>query len=87
MNVYFIWRGTESIKWMETLAAPFLILSGLLLLAWAYQRAGGWGPMLSQQDRFASVSDFFAVFFPGLTAMVGFWATRRAAFRVLRDGM
>jgi nucleobase:cation symporter-1, NCS1 family len=75
INVYFILKGTESIKWMETMAAPFLILTGLGLLFWAYDRAGGWGPMLSQPDKFDTPEQFFKVFFPGLTAMVGFWAT------------
>lgn len=75
INVYFIWRGTESIKWMETLAAPFLILIGLGLLAWAVHQANGWGPMLEQPDRFGTRQEFLKVFFPGLTAMVGFWAT------------
>ena len=75
VNVFFILRGTESIKWMETMAAPFLILAGLGLLFWARHRAGGFGPMLSQPDRFESAGDFLKVFAPGLTAMVGFWAT------------
>ncbi len=75
INVYFIWRGTESIKWMETLAAPFLIVCGLALLAWSYFRAGGFGPMLSQGDKFETSGQFFKAFLPGLTAMVGFWAT------------
>jgi NCS1 family nucleobase:cation symporter-1 len=75
INVYFIWKGTESIKWMETLAAPFLIVTGLALLAWAYFRAGGWGPMLTQGDRFKNPSEFWKAFWPGLTAMIGYWAT------------
>jgi len=75
INVYFIWKGTESIKWMETLAAPFLLVAGLALLAWAYFRAGGFGPMLAQKHTFATSGDFWKVFFPGLTAMVGYWAT------------
>ena len=32
--------------------APLLILLGLLLLAWAYLAAGGFGPMLSQPSQF-----------------------------------
>jgi NCS1 family nucleobase:cation symporter-1 len=75
MNVYFIWKGTESIKWMETLAAPFLIVAGLALLAWAIFRVGSLGAILSQGSKFKTNGEFFAVFFPGLTAMVGFWAT------------
>src|SRR5205085_5142077 len=46
MNVWFIVKGTESIKWLESLAAPFLIVVGLALLWWAYRAAGGWGPIL-----------------------------------------
>jgi len=75
LNVWFILRGTESIKWLESLAAPFLIAVGLALLAWAYVKAGGFGPMLSQPSRFATGPEFMKVFFPSLTAMVGFWAT------------
>ena len=75
INVYFITKGTDSIKWMETLAAPFLLLTGVGLLFWARSKAGGWGPMLSQPDQFDTPEQFFKVFFPGLTAMVGFWAT------------
>ncbi len=75
INVFFIWRGTESIKWMETLAAPFLLACGLALLAWAYFRVGGFRPMLSQGSSFPSNAEFWKAFFPGLTAMVGYWAT------------
>ena len=75
MNVWFIVKGTESIKWLESLSAPFLIVVGLALLGWAYVRAGGFGPILSQPSRFGSQAEFLAVFFPSLTAMVGYWAT------------
>ena len=75
LNVWFIWKGTESIKWLESMSAPFLILIGLALLAWAYQKAGGFGPILSQPSRFATTPEFLRTFFPSLTAMVGFWAT------------
>ena len=74
-NVWFIVKGTESIKWLESLAAPFLLLVGLALLFWAHQRAGGFGEILSQPSRFQSAGEFWPVFFPSLTAMVGFWAT------------
>ncbi len=75
MNVYFIIQGTESIKWLEALAAPFLILVGIALLAWAYSRIGGFGPMFSQPSKFQSAAEFWSFFVPSLTGMVGFWAT------------
>lgn len=39
-NMYFIWNGIESIKWLENLAAPILILIGLALVYWGYQIGG-----------------------------------------------
>jgi NCS1 family nucleobase:cation symporter-1 len=75
MNVYFIWNGTESIKWLEAWAAPFLIAAGLALLAWAVTKAGGFGPILSQPSKFTTPGAFWAFFWPSLTGMVGFWST------------
>jgi NCS1 family nucleobase:cation symporter-1 len=75
MNIWLIWKGINSIKMLETLAAPFLVLCGLALLAWAYTRADGFGPMLQAESKFKTSGEFFNLFFPSLTAMVGFWAT------------
>jgi NCS1 family nucleobase:cation symporter-1 len=75
MNIWLIWKGINSIRILEHLAAPFLILCGLGLLAWAYTQADGFGPMLKAESRFESTDDFWNLFFPSLTAMVGFWAT------------
>ncbi len=75
MNVYFIVKGTESIKWLEALAAPFLIVMGLALLGWAYVAGGGFGPILSQPSKFQTAGEFWKFFVPSLTGMVGFWAT------------
>ncbi len=73
VNLYFIWRGMDSIKWLETLAAPFLIVAGIALLAWARVRAGGFGLMLARPGLHGAA--FWKTFWPMLTGMVGFWAT------------
>jgi NCS1 family nucleobase:cation symporter-1 len=75
MNIWLIYKGIDSIRILEQLAAPFLLLCGLALLAWAYYRADGFGPMLQAKSQFGSSREFLNVFFPSLTAMVGFWAT------------
>lgn len=75
MNIMLIWKGINSIRILEHLAAPFLLLCGLALLAWAYLRADGFGPMLQARSQFSNRQEFFQLFFPSLTAMVGFWAT------------
>ena len=74
-NMYIVVRGSNSIKALEAWAAPFLIVAGLALLAWATGRAGGLGPVLDRPSSFATTSAFLKVFVPSLTAMVGFWAT------------
>jgi NCS1 family nucleobase:cation symporter-1 len=75
INLWFIWKGTESIKWLESLSAPFLIVVGIALLVWAYREAGGFGPILARPSAFPDTASFLRVFLPSLTAMVGYWAT------------
>jgi len=75
INVYFIVKGIESIKWLESFGAPFLLLVGFGLLIWAYVNAGGFGPILNQPSKFATSGEFWKFFIPSLTGMVGFWAT------------
>jgi NCS1 family nucleobase:cation symporter-1 len=79
LQLWILYDGLERIRLLEKLAAPFLILMGLLLLVWAYLKAGGFGAMLSSQGAFGSggskEGQFWQVFFPSLTAMVGFWST------------
>ncbi|MCR6630354.1 MAG: NCS1 family nucleobase:cation symporter-1 [Magnetospirillum sp.] len=75
INVYFIVKGMESIKWLEVLSAPFLLLIGGVLMFWAYQAADGFGPIFSQPETLLASGKFWPVFGAGLTAMVGFWAT------------
>jgi len=74
-NMYIVVRGSDSIKALEAYAAPFLIVSGLALLGWAVNRAGGLGPILDRPSAFATTGEFLKFFVPSLTAMVGFWAT------------
>ena len=78
INLYFVLAGTESIKWLETLSAPFLIITGLALLGWAAGKVGGIGTILERADALRPATaraSFFGVFVPWVTAMVGYWAT------------
>lgn len=77
LNMYVIYRGIESIKKLETWAAPFLILTGICLLVWAWMEVGSLSAILDASYQLSSreTVDVWKVFWPGLTAMVGFWAT------------
>ena len=83
LNLWFVWKGTEGIKWLETLAAPLLLAAGLALLWWGVDASGGWGRMLGGAERLSAdpggtgPGNNFALglFLPWVTAMVGYWAT------------
>jgi NCS1 family nucleobase:cation symporter-1 len=75
LNVFVILRGIETIRFLQGISAPFLLLIGLALLLWARAKAGGFGPMLSTPSKFQSFGEFFRFFIPSLTGVVGFWAT------------
>src|SRR6266705_2716354 len=75
LNMLVIWKGIETIKFLEGIGAPFMLGVGLLLLWWITGKAGGFGPVLSAPSKFQTNAEFFHFFVPSLTAMVGFWAT------------
>lgn len=75
LNIAVIWRGIDTIKFLEGIAAPFMLAVGLLLLWWVTSQAGGLGPVLSTPSKFHSTAQFVKFFIPSLTGMVGFWAT------------
>ena len=75
LNMFVIWRGIETIKFLESVSAPFMLGVGLLLLWWITRKAGGLGPVLSAPSKFHTTGEFLRFFIPSLTGMVGFWAT------------
>ena len=75
LNIWIIYRGMDLLRKVENWAAPYVLVVTLVLLAWAVNAAHGFGPLLSQPGKFGTLSEFWPVFWPSLTAMIGFWAT------------
>ncbi|KAL3839726.1 hypothetical protein ACJIZ3_024317 [Penstemon smallii] len=69
-----VWKGIDGIRELEKYSAPILIFLTSCLLIWSYVKAGGFGHMLSLSSRLSN-SEFWALFFPSLTANISFWAT------------
>ena len=75
LNMWVVWLGVDSIRKLLVFKAFFLPLAALALLFWAISSIhGGIGPILQQQGTLHG-SAFWRFFVPGLTGMVGFWAT------------
>ena len=74
--------GSESIKYLEAIGSPVLIILTVMLFVWSLMLANGGG--YSMSDLLAATTDletvnasggFVYVFLGGLTANIAFWAT------------
>ncbi|MGX1126654.1 NCS1 family nucleobase:cation symporter-1 [Pseudomonas sp. HLS-6 TE3448] len=74
LNLWVVLRGAESIKWLETLSAPLLVLVGAGLLFWALPNVSI-SELMAQPPKRPEGASVTGYFLAGLTAMVGFWAT------------
>ncbi len=75
MNIFVIYRGMNLLRHVENWAAPFVLIMTAILLVWILWQAGGVGFLLNEPGKFQTFGEFFPIFVPSLTAMIGFWAT------------
>ncbi len=75
LQIFIIYKGMGLLKYVQSLAAPFVLIMTVLLAVWAVNQAHGLGHMLQDQGKFDTVGKFLPQFVPALTAMIGFWAT------------
>ena len=75
LNIVIIYRGMDLLLLVENWAAPYVLGMTSLLLAWFLYQAGGIGFLLNEPGKFQTFSEFWPIFVPSLTAMIGFWAT------------
>ena len=73
-NVWVVIRGSESIKHLEALAAPLLLIVAVGLTLWAFPKVSV-PELLATPPNRPGDAPVFGYFMAGLTAMVGFWAT------------
>jgi NCS1 family nucleobase:cation symporter-1 len=73
-NLTVVIRGSESIKFLEALAAPLLLIVVVGLLLWALPRISLTEVLATPATR-PEGEPVTKYFLSGLTAMVGFWAT------------
>jgi len=73
-NITVVIRGAESIKRLEALAAPLLLIVALGLMFWAVPKISVTELLATPPTR-PEGAPVFGYFMAGLTAMVGFWAT------------
>jgi NCS1 family nucleobase:cation symporter-1 len=74
LNIAVVIRGSESIKLLETLAAPLLLIVAIGLVFWALPKVS-MSEVLAIPASRPEGESFAKYFMAALTAMVGFWAT------------
>jgi len=75
IEIWVIYKGMDVLRRFENWAAPLVLVFAAIFMFWAITSAHGFGPLLSQPSKFHNFGEFFKVFIPSLTGMVGFWAT------------
>lgn len=84
LTLFFVWRGTESIRQLERLAAPMLLLVGLALMGWASSQAPSPAAILGQSSQLESPTaryqDDGAVELSPLRGLDGSW--KAEAYRI-----
>lgn len=74
LNVAIIYKGMNSLRILETWSAPFLVFTGVALLAWALWSVGSLSSLFSNQTP-VTRSFWSAMTGAGLTSGVAFWGT------------
>ncbi len=75
INIVIVLIGMNAVRHFENWSAPLILAMGVWLMVWLVGRAGGIGPMFDRPSAFATTADFWKVFVPSVTGMIGFWAT------------
>lgn len=71
VHLWFIWRGLESVRVLEVVAAPLMIAASVALVAWAFVQV----PPAQIFALPAKVVEGGPKTWAALTGLVGFWAT------------
>lgn len=75
-QMVIVHNGTDAIRRLSNFAAPLLVMTGILLLGWAWVKTQSFSKMLeaSYSLKGATSVSVWKIFWPGLTSIVGFWS-------------
>ena len=75
LNILIVYRGMDIVRRFENIAAPYVLVMTAALVAWAIWKAHGLGAVMRDEGKFHTLGEFWPVFVPSVTAMIGFWST------------
>ncbi|HEU4405750.1 MAG TPA: NCS1 family nucleobase:cation symporter-1 [Polyangiaceae bacterium] len=85
LNILIVYKGMELVRKVENWAAPYVLVMTALLVWWAVAKAkercgdapgcSGLGTIMQDEGKFKTFAEFWPVFVPSVTAMIGFWST------------
>lgn len=85
LNILVVYKGMELVRKVENFSAPYVLVMTALLVVWAVMKAKatcegkpdchGLGEIMSSDGKFRTFGEFWPVFVPSVTAMIGFWST------------
>jgi nucleobase:cation symporter-1, NCS1 family len=75
LNILIVYKGMELVRKVENIAAPYVLVMTAALVVWAIWKANGVGSVMRDEGKFKTLGEFWPVFVPSVTAMIGFWST------------
>lgn len=75
LNILIVYKGMELVRKVENIAAPYVLVMTAALVIWAIGKANGVGSVMRDAGKFHTFGEFWPVFVPSVTAMIGFWST------------
>ena len=75
INIAFVYKGIESMKWLQVFCAPILIIAAIALFIWACLEVGLVKMLAATEATSGYTDNKTATFFMGLTSVVGVWST------------
>jgi len=75
LNILIVYKGMEIVRKFENIAAPYVLVMTAVLVVWAITKAHGLGSVMRDEGKFHTFGEFWPVFVPSVTAMIGFWST------------
>jgi nucleobase:cation symporter-1, NCS1 family len=74
LNLWILMHGMSALRKFERWAAPSVLILAAILFGWAWQKAGGLGPIVAAPAH-APPADLVKLVLTSLMSVVAFWAT------------
>ena len=75
LNILIVYRGMDLVRRFENIAAPYVLVMTARARGVGDLEGARLGAVMRDEGKFHTFGEFWPVFVPSVTAMIGFWST------------